>query len=164
MTNRIEPKRLYPGLAKTEDEAILLCGLDWCWNPLHAMGYCLRHYNVALYDKPFLDDPNRKVAEKPKCAFDPCENAASARGHCPTHYNQLVSGRSLTPIKPRKKRTDPKRPGKRNCAECDQWKDADEFYASSNGGKQSKCKPCIIRYNAAWAQKRKLAKQGVDVG
>lgn len=157
---------MFPEGAVAADEVILLCGLDWCWTPTWCKGYCLKHYNAVLDGRvPFTDDPNRAKATKPTCSFDPCEQLSVALGLCPTHYTQQSQGRELKAIKPRIKHTDPKRPGQRLCGECQQWKETEEnFYKSSGGGYQNRCKPCIIKYNAAWAQARKLREKGVDVG
>lgn len=165
MTPRINPKRMYPEGALASDEVVLLCGVQWCFTPVLCMGYCQKHYEKARQDKPFTDDPNAPARQKARCSFDPCERPAVVKGHCATHDNQLKRTGKMWEVKPRVKHTDPARPGKRYCADCDQWKDAeDDFYRKPNGVYQNKCKPCIIAYNSAYAQAKRLREKGVDVG
>lgn len=167
MSMRIEPKKMYPEGAVAPDEAILLCGLDWCWFPVHSKGFCLKHYNAVLDGRanPFGDDPNVIKAGKPRCAFDPCERTAVVKGHCATHDNQIKRTGKMWEVKPHIKHTDPKRPGKRLCGECLQWKETEEnFYKHNKTGYQNKCKPCMIAYNKAYQEGKKLEQQGVDVG
>lgn len=165
MTERINPKKMYPEGAVATDEAVLLCGLSWCYTPEHSMGYCVKHYERARQKLDFPDDPSIPKPGKRICAFDPCERPSAVKGHCPTHDNQFKRTGTMWEVKPRMKHTDPARPGKRLCGGCKQWKDSeDDFYRKPNGIFQNKCKPCMIAYNSAYARKKKLEEQGVDIG
>lgn len=75
------------------------------------------------------------------CEFEGCGRPDKVKSLCKTHYMQQWHGKPLVPIRPR--RETPEKAGLRQCGGCLEWKDREsEFYNSSNGGKQSKCKPC----------------------
>lgn len=135
------------------------CGLEWCDNRYYSKDLCQHHYHVQRTGRPIIN-PNDP---KPTCAGPECDRDAGKSGLCATHYKQRWDGRELTPIRAYLIYEDDSHPGQRLCKTCLQWKDRDEgFYNNSRGGKQTECRPCMIKRSSAHQLEKKLKAQGVN--
>ena len=59
----------------------LECKVTGCATPVHAKGYCQKHYTQIWR----MSIANRNI----KCSVDGCDNPVHAKGYCRKHYTQV---------------------------------------------------------------------------
>lgn len=75
------------------------CTVAECREPMHAKGYCTRHYQQSRSKGGVI--PGRKRSTVPitgNCSQDNCEREASdrGRGYCSAHYRRLTTGADMS--------------------------------------------------------------------
>lgn len=88
-----------------------ICTVAECVEPMHAKGYCTRHYQQSRSKGGVVVGRKRAlVSATGKCAQENCERDASdrGRGYCSAHHQRLMVGADMSrPIRVRR----PPRPG-----------------------------------------------------